>query len=260
MLLCGAYRGGRGVETGGRLRVYGHYAVMCVTGGEGRYIDSNGLSARLRPGDAVIVFPEQAHWYGPGRGRTWDEIYATFDGPVFDLWRATGILDPARPVHSLGGLWRERVAALAARIEAFAGPLTPTGRLRAMHALLDWLAETVAADPGPAECKPADWLSQARTLLGTDLARDRSPREVAAILGMGYESFRKRFQQAEGISPARYRAQRRIETASQLLRYAPQMTNRQAAQALGFSDEYHFSRRFAALAGVPPRAFRRRPE
>ena len=59
----------------------------------------------LTTGDVVLVLPERAHWYGPGRGRTWDELYLVFDGPVFDLWRGTGVLDEAHPVHSAPDGW-----------------------------------------------------------------------------------------------------------------------------------------------------------
>jgi AraC-like DNA-binding protein/predicted GNAT family N-acyltransferase len=73
---------------------------------------------------------------------------------------------------------------------------------------------------------------------------------------MSYESFRKRFQRETGVSPARYRTLRRIEAARELLRYSPQLTNRQIAETLGFADEYHFSRRFTQIAGSTPRQFR----
>ena len=55
----------------------------------------------------------------------------------------------------------------------------------------------------------------------------------------------------------RYRAGRRIETACDLLQYTT-MTGAQIAERLGFSDEYHFSKRFKELRGKSPRQFRRR--
>jgi AraC-like DNA-binding protein len=35
------------------------------------------------------------------------------------------------------------------------------------------------------------------------------------------------------------------------------MTHREIARTLGYADEFHFSRRFRAQYGVPPRDYRR---
>jgi AraC-like DNA-binding protein len=80
--------------------------------------------------------------------------------------------------------------------------------------------------------------------------------DIARRVGLPYETFRKRFTEAMGVSPARYRTQKRIEAACQLLRFTPQLTNREAAEALGFADEFHFSRRFKEKVGVSPRQYR----
>jgi AraC-like DNA-binding protein len=60
-----------------------------------------------------------------------------------------------------------------------------------------------------------------------------------------------------GVSPVRFRTIRRIDAACAML-LAPDQTIASIAVALGFSDEYHFSRRFKQVTGLPPREFRRR--
>jgi AraC-like DNA-binding protein len=45
-------------------------------------------------------------------------------------------------------------------------------------------------------------------------------------------------------------------SARELIRYRPGITNRELAALLGFSDEFHFSRRFTEHAGITPRAFK----
>lgn len=80
---------------------------------------------------------------------------------------------------------------------------------------------------------------------------------VAATLNVSYETFRKRFVRESGVSSAQFRMTERIESARSLLAYAPQMTNRQVADLLGFADEYHFSKHFRQIVGITPRDFRR---
>jgi AraC-like DNA-binding protein len=265
-ILSGIHRAGQGV--GSRWRVYGSYAVVAVTGGTGLYRDTNGLRLELVPGDIVFVFPELAHWYGPRRGETWDEIYLTFDGPAFDLWRTAGILDSTRPVRRLGRQGLVFAGRLEAWVRRFAGLGDDSTRVRQMTELLTLLNEPLLAHDalGVDSGRGMDWYARARSLLETDLGRtsavaDVTMAGVAEMVGMHYETFRKRFQHAAGVSPARYRTLRRIEAAKHLLRFSPQMTNRQIAETLGFADEYHFSRRFSEIAGVSPRAFRQhRPD
>ena len=69
-------------------------------------------------------------------------------------------------------------------------------------------------------------------------------------------SFRKRFREATGSTPAHYRENLRIETAKDLLR-STVLTTRQIAESLGFFDQYHMSRRFKSATGMSPTAYRR---
>lgn len=252
--LAGYIRGGRGVVPPEPLRVYGSYAVMCVLRGTGGYRDANGLARPLAAGDAVLVFPELGHWYGTRGHQTWDEMYVVFDGPAFDQWRAAGVLDAARPVAAYPEGFPDRLRAL---LEEAGRPSGNTQRMRHVTSLLALLSElTASGDADSAVTGGPTWAAQARAALDTDLGLEMDMAEVAADLGVSYESFRKRFLREVGVPPARYRTQRRIEAAKALLRYSPRMTNRQVAETLGFADEYHFSRRFTQITGGTPREFR----
>lgn len=259
--LVGEIEGGRGVVPSEPLRVYGAYAVACITRGSGTYRDANGVHLPIRSSHALLVFPELAHWYGPRRGQNWDELYVTFDGPVFELWRQVGLLSPRAPVLPYETPWFERLRALFVSEER---PVSRAGRLRLVWEFTSLLSELLldaedkAASPEEATAAPTEWRARACGLLEIDLGLALDMEDVAAEAGMSYESFRKRFQKEVGISPARYRMGKRIEAAKELLRYSPQITNRQIAQTLGFSDEFHFSRRFTEWAGTTPRAFRQR--
>lgn len=251
--LAGTITEGHGVIPRMPLRVYGSYAVVCVVRGKGKYRDASGLQSEIRVGDAILVFPERAHWYGPSSRQSWDEIYVTFDGPVFDLWRQTGLLDAAHPVRPCPTGFAERLRELlmiAARPESMAA------RLRDLNTFLLLLAELLPPADGDTGGAGTEWAAEAKAMLETDLGLEIDLAEVATAVGMSYETFRKRFLKAVSITPTRYRTLRRIEAAKELLRYSPQMTNRQVAATLGFADEFHFSRRFKEWTGQTPRLFR----
>ena len=255
--LSGFIAKGRGVLPRRPMRIYGRYAVVCLLKGRGRYEDANHLRRDVRAGDVILIFPELAHIYGPNGRETWDEFYVTFDGPLFDLWRQTGLLDSSQPLRVAPPDWAARLRTI---IEDRSANVSPAGQLRQLCAFLSLMAELISPEGEEAQEKGAasEGVAQAKALLDVELGAALDWRDVAKEAGMSYETLRKRFQAEVGQSPARYRARRRIEAARELLRYSPQLTNRQAAEMLGFSDEYHFSRRFTEAVGITPRAFRRK--
>ena len=234
------------------MRTLGSYGLVYVVDGGGRYRDATGLDRPLRPGDLILLFPDLRHLYGPVAGRRFTELWLLFDGPVFDLWRATGLLDPARPLRHLEPVdhWRTRFESVlgAPRQPGHAPPLLEVCRLQTV------LGEALLGGAGRPDAEAA-WVARACALLEADVGRDVDLRALADDLGMSYDGFRKRFARTVGVSPARWRAARAVDRAAELMQQG-NLSDRQIAAALGFCDPYHFSRRFKQLAGRTPRQFR----
>lgn len=241
----------RGLQPG--FRVLGSWALVLVVSGKGVYRDAGGVEATLKRGSAILVFPELGHHYGPPAGEgPWEEIYIVFEGPVFDLWRARGLLHSGHPVYHdlpldmwLGYLEKFRVVP----------PGSPEGSvLYEMINVQRCLAELAAARGGPGPRSP---LARAGGLISSDPMGAPRGGALAAACAMGYESFRKKFVSYFGVSPDTFRRQRLMEKACALLQ-DPGVTNREAAQILGLSDEYHFSKMFRQVMGETPKGFKQR--
>jgi len=238
------------------MRVFGKYAIIYLVDGEGRFEDSLGYTTAIRPGDLMFVFPEIGHRYGPQSHQTWNEFYLVFEGPIFDLWRQSGLLNPDRPVHHVEPVdyWLDRFESVlgAPREPGYSPPLLEVCRLQTA------LAEALVGGPkGPAYPEQMQWVSRACALLDSDLRPGVGIDSFAERFGMTPDSFRKRFTRVLGISPARYRAKRMIDRACRLMA-SGQLTDKQIADQLGFCDEFHFSRRFKQMTGVNPRTYRKR--
>ncbi len=233
------------------MRVYGKYALVYLLDGGGQYADALGARMDVIPGDMIVVFPELAHTYGPQPGGTWSEFYIVFEGPLFDVWRAKGLLDPARPKLHLEPLdyWLHRLQAIVEH----GSDLTIACRMQ------QFLADMVEHDRQSAVAAHDNaWLAEARRLLSAlDVDPPLRPEETADRLGLSYEVFRKKFVKLTGVAPAKFRDARLMDLASQLLKDRDRSL-KEIARRCGFCDEFHFSRRFKQKIGLPPSEFRDR--
>jgi len=232
-------------------RVFGYYALVYLVAGDGIYADPACRPRRVEAGDLILVFPDRPQRYGPrSPDAGWCELYVVFDGPVFDRWRACGLLDESEPVWRLEptGTWGTRLASVVEPTP----PQRPAASLGEVVGLQRWLADAVAVRADEPSDADASWLARAK--LAVESAEQLS--EAAAELHCSYATFRRRFTTLAGVSPGRYQAQRRIEQACALM-HAGELSDKQIAAGLGFCDEHHFSRRFKQLVGLSPRGYRR---
>lgn len=254
--LIASLRNGRGVQPSLPLRIYGSYALVCITAGQGTYADASGIAQNVEAGDAIFVFPDLPHTYGPCLGETWDEFFIVFAGPAFDAWRQMGLLTLSRPVVRLSE--PEGYVDCLRSLVLPPGELGEAARAGQVCRLLAVLTEVaLAADIPPAPASGDMWLARACALLSEDLGGTRTLYQLAQPLGLPYETFRKKFRQSLGQSPAQFRARKRMEAAADLMQYTS-LTNVQIAEYLGFGDEFHFSKRFKQIKGETPTAFRQR--
>lgn len=235
---------------GVKRRRFPSYALVYLLEGSGRFSDELGADRNVDGGDLLVVFPGVQHSYGPISGRDWCEMYIVFDGPVFEFWEECGLLDRRRSVHRLDPVdyW---LAQLQAFVDLPRPRSTSDRQLQVCRFMV--LLSSILERSG----QPATWLERAQALLLRDLGARTDLSAMAAELGLGYEAFRKRFRRETGIAPSQYRTVGRMEVAAELLMFS-EMSHREIAASLGFSDEFHFSRRFKQWAGTAPRDYRRR--
>jgi AraC-like DNA-binding protein len=235
-------------------RTFGQFAIVYIVDGRGKYADANGVRKNIETGDMMILFPDIAHVYNPLPGARWVTSYLCFQGPVFDLWRRQGLLNPRRPVHHA-----EPVAAWSRRIESVVDASRQAGSASSLLGIcrLQQLLAEVVTGTGRSTVYQDDlqWLDRASGLIEANLAGPVDWENLPHQVGLSAESFRKRFTRLAGQPPARYRMGRLMDRACELMRNRS-LKDRQIAESLGFCDEFYFSRRFKSITGQSPRQFR----
>ena len=73
---------------------------------------------------------------------------------------------------------------------------------------------------------------------------------------MSVSTFQRRWNEAMGITPARYALGLRLQEACRLLIETSDSIS-EVANACGFDDEFYFSRCFRREFGIPPRSYRK---
>ena len=173
------------------LRMFGSYCLALILEGEGLYRDANGYRAKIGAGYAIQSFPNLAVRYCPPKGQTWYEVNVLFGGPIFDLLRATGILDPARPLVVLEPLddWHDRLHDILCR-----PCLSDADRLTQVGDFASFLIAISARDTAViADESETGSIRRARQSLQHDVGYRIKVKDVAEAVGMSYETFRKRF-------------------------------------------------------------------
>ena len=100
-------------------------------------------------------------------------------------------------------------------------------------------------------------LRRVREYIDEHLTENFRTEVLACIAMLSCGHFNRAFKQSTGVSPHHYIIQKRVAAATELLR---KTTRAMADIALevGFADQSHFSRTFAAITGETPSACRRR--
>lgn len=233
-------------------RTLGQFAIVYLLDGEGFFENEDGDCSSVVPGSVVVLVPGLPHRYGPNTPGRWSEAYLVFEGTLFDCWREEGLLATSRVVGPLLPVehWRGELEAIIEMAEGDGDPLIPACRLQAI------LAEALADETGYTVSDDRLFRERVAGMIERELRYDLDLHRVAEAVGMGYESFRKRFRARFGRSPQRYLAAQVMRRASMRLR-DPSTLDKEIAAELGFSDEHYFSRRFRQIAGMSPTEYRR---
>lgn len=229
------------------------YSITYILEGRCRYVEPGGRDMVLGPGTAFFCFPGIPHRIEPMPDEQFSELWITFLGPVFDLWRETRMLDPDRFCLDLHPIdhWLTRFETLFVNVRP-----DVYGQILLVNALQSVIAEAMSVQRMPVADPDRVWLAEAKAIIDSVLRADELDLEaVATQMGMSYSHFRRKFVAFAGIPPRRYHTAKLMQRACEWM-HSSSTGNKELAEWFGFCNEFHFSKRFKEVIGMSPREFR----
>lgn len=212
-----------------------------------------GVQAFRYRGEGRICLPGQYHVLHP------DELHDGRPGTPAGFAYRIAHIDPAliqaalggRPLPFVpGGVLDGRAARLPAALWRLEEPIAGMAGVEAVAAVADTLLAAAGAPPAPARPLPLAALARARQAIADDPARALAAAQLERIAGLDRWTLARRFRDAYGTSPTRFRTLRQLDHARAAIRAGLPLA--EAAGAAGFADQSHLTRQFKRAYGMTP--------
>ncbi len=228
-------------------RHFQFYGFSHLINGRGWYWTPEKKMTLFNKGQAVLSTPEFVQDYA-GYKTSYVQDAISFCGPVADhLFRAgiikDGIVEIGNTRRLLPIIEQIKDPSLNSQIKA---------NLMLQNLLVEIFFERLEAVPK--ENHPQ--ISRLLTMIRSKPEKWWAGPEMAAFCNMSLSQFRRVFRNKTGYSPKQYIDMIKIQQSTELLCIAG-LSVADVAVRLGYSDPFHFSRRFKQITGISPLNYRR---
>lgn len=225
-------------------RVFEFYSLSHFISGGGEFWIENGTQISLSVGQAVLITPGVRNRYGGSDSLPYVEDAVRFCGPVADMMFRAGVF--ASGVYNLGS-----VRKLLPVIELAQDP-GASAQINANIMLQKLLVELYN------EQRQQNILTPMEELIGEIKSRPEywwTVEELAEFCNLSTDQLRRNFLRHTGMHPKHYLEEFKLRQAAELL-VSSHLPVAVVAAKFGYTDPYHFSRRFKRLIGVSPQRYR----
>lgn len=232
--------------------IFNHYGAFYLLDGHGIYEDETGIRQELHPGCYVQRLPGRRHSTYVTSSGNWLEFFVCFGADTYENLVGLNLLSK-NPVTYPGpsSTFFNRSIQLLTIAKEWPDDNLPYLYLKLQEYAIDLHQRFLRG-----RIDPGIQLQMQRASDLLSVSHDFMPaKEVAEMLGMSYENFRKKFKQYYNQPPTAYQLIARINHSKSLLKDTNKTLN-EIALCCHFSDAFAYSKAFKKYYGISPSQFR----
>lgn len=226
-----------------------YYSCFFLISGSGFYYTKDNMKIPIHAGDFVQRIPGVRHSTEIIPDGKWLEFFISFGRTTYDYLCSLNLLPVDTPVRKVNydDITIQIFSRLLGQLKEAEDVALPYLSLKAQEIVLSTLHNIQKTSPIDSLKKS---MEEACRLLSAEINTTISLEEVAAILNMSYENFRKQFRKFTGTSPNQYRIEQKMKHAKLMLLSG--ISIKETALLTGYSDTYSFTKQFTHSVGISP--------
>jgi AraC family transcriptional regulator of arabinose operon len=227
---------------------------LYCTRGRG-WCDLEGRRHEIRPGDFAVIPPGGQHSFGANPGQSWAVSWVQALGANLGNFLAELGTTTQGPVVPLGE--DARLLALFQEVVQALGGCTHARLVYAAQALAHLLGAAIwrRCDAARGEPDVGRKIEQSIAYMQQHLDQPMQVARLAALTNLSPSYYARLFKDRTGCAPIDYFIRLRMEHAGHLLA-GTCLSVKEVAAALGYADQFYFSRVFKAVNRVSPSEYR----
>lgn len=232
---------------------YSSYGAFLVLDGSGEYTDELGNCFHLRPGTWVQRLPNVKHTIIIDNSTEWLEFFICFGESTYRTLQELNLLSDAPVLYP--GLTQDLLQKCHSLMKYFEAAQN-TNILSLYFLIQNFATEIYFLDKRRNLSKRNQQHMELASRYLCDITHQYTPIEVAEMINIQYENFRKKFKTYYGLSPAAFQMRYRINYAKKCLLETNRKIN-EIGEICGFADAFCFSKAFKKHCGISPQEFRK---
>jgi len=240
-----------------------HYLFHYIISGSGILYSNNSKgdtkTYQLTANQGFMIFPNQINTYVADKTNPWKYIWIEFDGLRSQMSLNTAGFSKDNPIYATKSpdLLNKMLTEMNYIVEnrKNSSILNIIGHL---YLFLDVLERSNIRLKRSAKNDMKDfYIHEALTFVENNFQKDISVENMADVCNLNRSYFGKIFKETLGKSPQEFLLEYRMTKATELLKLT-RLSIKEVGIAVGYENQFHFSRAFKNIYGVSPYEWRKR--
>lgn len=237
-----------------------HYLFHYVLSGTGiLYADDskgNTKEYRIKSNQGFMIFPGQINTYISDKNLPWEYVWIEFDGlRVKEALDIAGLSCDSPVYHAKFKELRETMVQEMLYLTEHE-EFSPFHLIGHLYLFFDAMLQSIAPEANTSQKRLQDYyIHEALTYIEQNFQNDITVEDIAKICGLNRSYFGKIFKDSTGKTPQQFLLTYRMIKATELLKLT-KLSIGDISNAVGYTNQLHFSRAFKNVYGIPPRKWR----